>query len=65
MIMLNGKPCPVHQGWTIRSLLDYKRYTYPKIIVTINGAHIEPEEYAEVPVSPGDVVQVIHMMAGG
>ncbi len=45
--------------------MEIKKYTFSKIIVKVNGNHIEKEEYASTIVNDGDVVEMIHLLAGG
>ncbi len=65
MIQVNGKEFPWEEGLTVAELLKRKRYSYPKIIVKINGTLVEPEEYASTAVRDGDDVKAIHLLAGG
>lgn len=50
---------------TIEDILKLKNYTWTKIIVKINGNHIEEKDYAITVVNDGDDVQMIHLLAGG
>ena len=65
MIKVNSKEVKWRQGLDIQALLGEMNYTYPKIIVKVNGVIIEPEEYSKVFINDGDVVNVIHLLAGG
>jgi sulfur carrier protein len=53
------------EGLTVSVLLERFRYTFPHIIVKINGEVILPEEYSARAISDGADVQVIHLIAGG
>ncbi len=53
------------EGLTITGLLELFRYTFPNIIVKINGELIRREEYPTRTIPDGADVQVIHMIAGG
>ncbi|AOT68204.1 sulfur carrier protein ThiS [Geosporobacter ferrireducens] len=65
MIKVNGRDSDWEENLTVEKLLQNKRYTYPKIIVRINGELINREEYASTPIRDGDDVKVIHLLAGG
>lgn len=45
--------------------MELKKFTFPKIIVTINDVLIEDTKYAETPIMDGDDVKIIHLLAGG
>lgn len=50
---------------TVESLMNKKKFTYSRIIVKVNGQHIEQEDYNKVIINDGDDVQMIHLLAGG
>jgi len=50
---------------TIEDILKLKKYTWKKIIVKINGQHVEEEDYKTTVVNDGDDVQMLHLLAGG
>ena len=50
---------------TVSSLLARFRYTFPHIIVSINGEVIPREEYPARTIPDGADVRVIHLIAGG
>lgn len=50
---------------TISELLRYKNFTYKMLIIKLNGSLVKREEGDSTVVSPGDNVQVIHLMTGG
>ncbi|KAB3531037.1 sulfur carrier protein ThiS [Alkaliphilus pronyensis] len=65
MIKVNSKDFEWEEGLTVQKLLDKKKYTFPKIYVTINGEIVEKEEYDITLIKDGDDVKVIHLLAGG
>ena len=65
MILINNRKHEWHQGLTVQSLLKEMRYTYPDIIVKINGKFIPKKDYAETEISDGDEVLALHMFGGG
>ena len=65
MIKVNDRNFEWQEGLTVKKLLVLKKYTYPKIIVTINDSHITKEEYHKTLINDEDDVKVIHLLAGG
>lgn len=65
MIKLNNKDFPWEDGMTVESLMNKKKFTYSRIIVKINGQHIEQENYSTSVINDGDDIQMIHLLAGG
>jgi len=53
------------EGLTVSALLERFRYTFPHIIVTVNGKVVPPAEYPARTISDGSEVRVIHLIAGG
>jgi len=53
------------KGLTVSALLERFRYTFPHIIVKIDGAVIPREEYSTRTIPDGADVRVIHLIAGG
>lgn len=53
------------EGLTVSVLLDRFRYTFPHIIVTIDGEVVMPDDYSIRGIPDGSEVQVIHLIAGG
>lgn len=53
------------EGLTVSILLARFRYTFPHIIVKIDGKVISPVEYQTCTIPDGSNVQVIHLIAGG
>lgn len=54
-----------HEGITVRELLDRLAYTFPHVIVSIDGTMVPYNAYAETHVPDNASVRVIHLMAGG
>ena len=53
------------EGMTVSALLERFRYTFPHIIVKIDGQVIRREEYPTRAIPDGADVRVIHLIAGG
>jgi len=65
IIKLNGRDFSWEDNLTIQGIIEKKKYTFPKLIVKLNGQHIEKEDYETTYVNDGDNVQIIHLLAGG
>ncbi len=65
MIKLNNRDCDWEENLTVERLLAIKKYTFPKIIVQVNGIHIPVEAYGQTAIHDGDDVKAIHLLAGG
>jgi sulfur carrier protein len=53
------------EGLTVSRLLDQLRFTFPQIIVSIDGELVRREEYATRVIPDAADVRVVHLMAGG
>ncbi len=53
------------EGLTVSSLLERMRFTYPHIVVTVDGVVVPPDAYDTYPVHDGANVRAIHLVAGG
>lgn len=65
LIVLNGNKEELDQPMSIADLLKYKKYSFPNLIVRINGDFIKKSDYSEAMVKNEDQVQIIHMISGG
>jgi len=50
---------------SVRGLLAAKSWSFPLIIVEVNGALVARDEWDAVRVADGDVVEATHLMSGG
>ncbi|HPT00913.1 MAG TPA: sulfur carrier protein ThiS, partial [Candidatus Aminicenantes bacterium] len=50
---------------TVRLLLDRMNFSFPLIIVKVNGLLVPRDDYGKASVHEGDRVEVIHLMSGG
>lgn len=65
MIKLNGRDKEWEEKLSVSLLLEKCKYTFPLIMVKVNGKYIPKEEYKDTAIMDGDDVQVIHSIAGG
>ena len=50
---------------TVSEILKFKKFTFPRIIVRLNGRLIKKPAYQETIVTQGDILNVIHLISGG
>ena len=50
---------------TVTQLLERLKFSYPLVVVSINGVLVPKDEYATRHVPDGAQVKVLHMTAGG
>ncbi|MCK4308351.1 MAG: sulfur carrier protein ThiS [Candidatus Atribacteria bacterium] len=65
MIKVNGRVREWEKDFTVDLLLKKYKYTFPLIMVKVNGKFIPREKYKDTLITDNDDVQVIHSMAGG
>ena len=66
MITVNKRhTLPWTEGMTVRDVLSAMKYTFPHIIVVINGAVVRHDAYDTTTIPDDANVRVVHMIAGG
>lgn len=65
MVEINGHELAWEEGMTVKRLLETMNYTFPMIIVKVNGELVEKEDWASYTVPRGAKVQALHQIAGG
>ncbi len=65
MIEVNGKQVEWEEGITVEKLLKKMNYTFPKIVVRVDGKVIEKSDWEEHHIPDQSVVQAHHLIAGG
>jgi thiamine biosynthesis protein ThiS len=65
-ISLNHKEISMAgESLSVRELLIMMKFTFPMIIIKINGQLIKKEDYERVFIGDGDNVEAIHLISGG
>lgn len=64
-LIVNGDPFRCEEGTTVTELLEQKKYSYPLKTVYIGETRIPKDQWDQTVLRPGEVVRVIHLMAGG
>lgn len=66
MIRINNRDeMEWEEGLTVSVLLERMRFSFPHIIVTIDGKVVPRDEYETHLIPDGANVRVIHLIAGG
>ena len=66
MIIVNQRDkVPWRPGITIRDVMDALKWTYVLVVVTVNGEHVDRDDYDTCPVPDGADVRIIHIAHGG
>ncbi len=50
---------------SIRDILKHMSFTFPHIIVKLNGQLVKKPSYDDIMVNDGDVLNAIHLISGG
>ena len=53
------------EGMTIQDVIAENRFTWPNLVVVLNGKVIKPEDYDGTRIDARDDLEVIHLLAGG
>jgi len=64
-IRLNGKTREVPDGVTVSGLLEGLQLHPQRVAVMVNQEIVKRERFGEVPLRPGDRVEILTIMAGG
>ena len=54
-----------HDSLNVKELLAEMRYTFPMIVVKVNGTLIKKDKYEDISIKDGDKVEAIHLIGGG
>ena len=65
MIEVNGKSVDFVENETIKGLLKRMRYTFPNVVVKINGDLVKRTDFAETIIPDNSTIAAIHMISGG
>ena len=52
-------------GTTVQDVLDRMNYTYPEVVIRVNGEVVMDEAYDSYTIPDEADVRIIHLMAGG
>ena len=64
-LTVNNNTVDFVENETVKELLKRLKYTFPLVIVKINGEHIRRDSYPSTIINDNSVIQIIHMISGG
>jgi thiazole synthase/sulfur carrier protein len=64
-LIVNGKSVDFVENESVEELLKRLRFTFPLVIVKINGKHIQRSKISEQIIPDEADIKVIHMISGG
>ena len=53
------------ESFSVREVLAMMTFTFPMIVVKVNGHLVKKEDYERIFVGDGDNVEAIHLISGG
>jgi len=65
VITINGNHIEWEEGLTVAKALAKMNYTFPKIIVRVNGEVVQQKKWSEFKVPDEAEVHAHHLIAGG
>lgn len=66
IITLNNRPEELPgEMLTIREILTIMNFSFPNLVVKINGSLVRKPQYNMAVVKDGDFVEIIHLISGG
>ena len=66
MIRVNDKwDVQFRSNMTVHDLLRACDFTHRHLVVSVNGALVQPEEFDAYNLADGDQVRVVHVIGGG
>ncbi|MCQ1529241.1 MULTISPECIES: sulfur carrier protein ThiS [Lutispora] len=65
MIRVNHRNMDFYEGMTLKSLIKDLKYSFPTLMVKVNGELVPKEKYEETRIRDGDDINIIHPIAGG
>jgi len=65
MLKVNGEPLKYTKDMTVSDVIRAKKFSFPLLIVKIDGVYIARETYDVTPVPDGSTLDIIHLISGG
>ncbi|HCJ57619.1 MAG TPA: thiamine biosynthesis protein ThiS [Clostridiaceae bacterium] len=65
MIRVNHRNMDFYEGMTLKSLIKDLKYSFPTLMVKVNGELVPKGKYEETRIRDGDDINIIHPIAGG
>ena len=64
-LTVNGEARSVPDGLTVRGLIEHLGLTDGPVAVERNREVVPRASHAATPLSPGDIVEIVHFVGGG
>ena len=65
-MLLNNREFEHYEGnMTISDVIEIMRFTYPRLVVKVNGRLIQKNDYDSTILNENDDVKIHHLLAGG
>ncbi|MCK9557136.1 MAG: sulfur carrier protein ThiS [Candidatus Cloacimonetes bacterium] len=64
-IKINGNIVDWQEGMTVRDALKVMNYTFPMLVIRINGKLVPKSDYDSTEIPVGAEVKIIHLISGG
>ncbi len=65
IVLNNNEVSMAGESFSVSELLTLMKFTFPMIVVKINGHLVKKEDYERVFVGDGDNIEAIHLISGG
>jgi len=65
MIKINDEEIKWRKGMTVRDAMNQVHFTFPLVVVSVNGMIIPPDELENRVLKDGDEIMVLHLTSGG
>ncbi len=65
MIKVNDLNVEFVQGMTVTDVIKKCNFTFPLLIVKIDGVYVPRDTYNSTPVPDGSTLDIIHLISGG
>ena len=65
MIRVNQEEMEWEAGMTIQDVLDRRKFSFPLILVKVNGELVRRDAFASYQIEDQADVRVIHLISGG
>jgi len=63
--LVNENKQPWKEGITVRDALTMMNYTFPMLVIKLNGQLVKKQDYETAVIPQGADLRVIHLISGG
>jgi sulfur carrier protein len=65
MIKINDEKIEWRKDMTVKDAMDKVRYSFPLVIVSVNGNPVPMDDIGKYKIKDGDEIKVFHLISGG